>query len=34
MDFLLNEKQKAFRQEVRKFAETKLMPNSFDWDYR
>ena len=32
MDFLLNEEQKKFRQEVREFAETKLMPNSFDWD--
>lgn len=32
MDFLLNEEQKAFRQEVRKFAESKIMPNSFDWD--
>lgn len=32
MDFLLNDEQKAFRQEVRKFAESKLMPNSFDWD--
>ena len=34
MDFLLNEEQRAFRQEVRKFAESKLMPNSFDWDDR
>lgn len=32
MDFYLNEEQRAFRQEVRQFAETKLMPNSFDWD--
>lgn len=32
MDFLLNEEQKKFRQEVREFAESKLMPNSFDWD--
>lgn len=32
MDFLLNEEQKKFRKEVRTFAETKLKPNSFDWD--
>ena len=32
MDFYLNEEQRKFRQEVREFAETRLMPNSFDWD--
>ncbi|MDO5715920.1 MAG: acyl-CoA dehydrogenase family protein [Tissierellia bacterium] len=32
MDFLLNNEQKKFRQEVREFAENKLKPNSFTWD--
>ena len=32
MDFYLNDDQKRFRQEVREFAETRLMPNSFEWD--
>lgn len=32
MDFYLNEEQRKFRQEVREFAETRLMPNSFEWD--
>ncbi len=32
MDFYLNEEQRKFRQEVREFAETRLKPNSFEWD--
>lgn len=32
MDFYLNEEQRKFRQEVREFSETRLMPNSFEWD--
>lgn len=32
MDFYLNGEQKKFRQEVRAWAEEKLVPNSFEWD--
>lgn len=32
MDFYLNDQQKKFRQEVRAWAQEKLVPNSFEWD--